>query len=80
MKTHAETCLQDLEKTRHLLSDQEYEEKRRHILKDVARFQDLCRMKYLLSDVEFEEIKEGIMNEVFGQVVDQEVGNTHEIV
>ena len=79
-KAHAETCLQDLENTRHLLSDQEYEKKRRDILKDVARFQDLCRMKRWLSDVEFEEIKQGIMNEVLGQVVDQGVGNTHDII
>ena len=79
-KTRTETCLQDLEMTRHQLSDQEYEEKRRHILKDVARFQDLCRMKRWLSDVEFEEIKQGIMNEMLGQVVDQWVGNTHERV
>lgn len=79
-KAHAETCLQDLENTRHLLSDQEYEEKLQHILKDVARFQDLCRMRRFLSDVEFEEIKQGIMNEMFGQVVDQEAGNTHEKV
>ena len=59
-KTHAETCLQDLEKSRHLLSGPEYEERRRDILKDVTHLHDFFRMEHLLSDVESKEIFEGL--------------------